>query len=109
MEQDKVNSNIIAVAGKGGVGKTSLAAVMVKLLVEAHPDKRILAIDADPAVGLSTVLNVDVQKTIDDIRREVVKTVKDGDTKTALELLSEARYEIYDAITEQVSSRLTAV
>ena len=101
MEQDKVNSNIIAVAGKGGVGKTSLAAVMVKLLVEAHPDKRILAIDADPAVGLSTVLNVDVQKTIDDIRREVVKTVKDGDTKTALELLSEARYEIYDAITEQ--------
>lgn len=101
MEQSRANSNIIAVAGKGGVGKTSLAAVMVKLLVKAHPDKRILAIDADPAVGLSTVLNIDVQKTIDDIRREVVQTVKDGDTKTALELLSEARYEIYDAITEQ--------
>ena len=50
-------TQIIAVAGKGGVGKTSLAGVIVKLLVEAHPDKKILAIDADPAVGLSTVLN----------------------------------------------------
>ena len=42
---------VLAVAGKGGVGKTSLASVMVKLLVEAYPDKKILAIDADPAVG----------------------------------------------------------
>ena len=57
-------TQIIAVAGKGGVGKTSLAGVIVKLLVEAHPDKKILAIDADPAVGLSTVLNVEVDKTI---------------------------------------------
>ena len=33
-------TQIIAVAGKGGVGKTSLAGVIVKLLVEAHPDKK---------------------------------------------------------------------
>ena len=45
---------IIAVAGKGGVGKTSISATIVKLLVKAYPDKKILAIDADPAVGLST-------------------------------------------------------
>ena len=87
-------TQIIAVAGKGGVGKTSLAGVVVKLLVEAHPDKKILAIDADPAVGLSTVLNVEVDKTIDDIRKEVIKNVEGGDTKTAVELLGEAKYEI---------------
>ena len=87
-------TQIIAVAGKGGVGKTSLAGVIVKLLVEAYPDKKILAIDADPAVGLSTVLNVEVDKTIDDIRKEVIKNVEDGDTKTAVELLGEAKYEI---------------
>ena len=61
---------IIAVAGKGGVGKTSCSAVMVKLLCEAFPDKKILAIDADPAVGLSTALGIEVETTIDDIRRE---------------------------------------
>ena len=87
-------TKIIAVAGKGGVGKTSLAGVIVKLLVESFPDKKILAIDADPAVGLSTVLNVDVDKTIDDIRKEVIKNVEDGDTKSAVELLGEAKYEI---------------
>ena len=53
-------TKIVAVAGKGGVGKTSLAGAFVKVLVEKYPDKKILAIDADPAVGLSTVLNLEV-------------------------------------------------
>ncbi len=95
------NTKILAVAGKGGVGKTSLAGTIVRLLAEAYPDKRILAIDADPAVGLSTVLGIEVGKTIDDIRKEVIRTVEDGDTKTALELLGEAKYELLDAISEQ--------
>lgn len=92
---------IIAVAGKGGVGKTSLAGTIVKLLVEQYPGKRILAIDADPAVGLSTVLGIEVETTIDDIRKHVIQTVEDGDTRTALELLGEAKYELLDAIKEQ--------
>lgn len=96
-----MESKIIAMAGKGGVGKTSLAASMVKVLVSAFPDKKILAIDADPAVGLSTALGVDVEITIDDIRKEVVATAEDGDTKTAVELLGEARYRIMDALVEQ--------
>lgn len=92
---------MIAVAGKGGVGKTSLAAAMVKVLVGAYPDKKILAIDADPAVGLSTALGIDVEMTVDDIRKEVVASAEDGDTKTAVELLGEARYRIFDALVEQ--------
>ena len=54
MEENKTKAKIIAVAGKGGVGKTSLCSAIVRELVEAFPGKRILAIDADPAVGLST-------------------------------------------------------
>ncbi len=95
------NTKILAVAGKGGVGKTSIAATMVRVLTEAYPDKKILAIDADPAVGLSTALGIEVETTIDDIRKEVVATVEGGDTKTAIELLGEARYQIYDALVEQ--------
>lgn len=53
-----METKIIAMAGKGGVGKTSMAAAMIKVLVQAYPNKKILAIDADPAVGLSTALRV---------------------------------------------------
>ncbi len=99
-EKDR-DVKILTVAGKGGVGKTSLAAVMVKELVRAYPGKRILAIDADPAVGLSTALDVDVRLTIDDIRKEVVANAEEGDTRSAIELLGEARYRIFDAIEEK--------
>lgn len=101
MDKDESGAIIIAVAGKGGVGKTSLSAVMVKLLVAAYPEKRILAIDADPAVGLSTALGVDVKLTIDDIRKEVVASAEDGNKKAAVELLGEARYRIFDALVEK--------
>ena len=63
------NTKIIAVAGKGGVGKTSISAAFVRLLTETYPESRILAIDADPAVGLSTALGVEVKATLDDIRK----------------------------------------
>ena len=92
---------IIAVAGKGGVGKTSISAAFVRLLTEAYPDKRILAIDADPAVGLSTALGVEVKETLDDIRKSIVASVEDGAPREAIELLSEARYRIFDTMVEQ--------
>ncbi len=98
MEEKK--SVIFAVAGKGGVGKTSIAATLVRLLAEEYPDKRILAIDADPAVGLSTALGIEVETTVDDIRKAVVATAESGDTKNAVELLGEARYRIFDALVE---------
>ncbi len=103
------SSKIIAVAGKGGVGKTSVSAAIVKTLVKAYPDKKILAIDADPAVGLSTALNMDVKLTIDDIRKEIVSTVEGGETKAAIELLGEARYKIFDALVENDDFAFIAV
>ena len=91
---------VLAVAGKGGVGKTSLASVMVKLLVEAYPDKKILALDADPAVGLSTALGVEPSLTLDDIRKEAVEAAEKGDSQATVEVLGEARYRIFDAMVE---------
>lgn len=102
-------AKIIAVAGKGGVGKTSVSATIVKLLVQKYPDKKILAIDADPAVGLSTALGVDVKLTVDDIRKEIVKTVENGKTKTAIEMLGDARFKIFDALVEKDGFAFIAV
>lgn len=102
-------AKIITVAGKGGVGKTSISASMVRLLVEKFPDKKILAIDADPAVGLSVALGVDVKLTLDDIRMSIVDSVENGDTKEALELLSEARFRIFDALVEMSGFAFLAI
>ena len=93
---------IITVAGKGGVGKTSIAAAIVRQLVREHPDKRILAIDADPAVGLSTALGVEVSLTLDDIRKEITESGKgDSEKKRAIELLAESRFRLVDAMVEK--------
>ena len=102
-------AKIITVAGKGGVGKTSICASIVRLLVENYPDKNILAIDADPAVGLSVALGVDVKLTLDDIRMSIVDSVENGQTKEALELLSEARFKIFDALVEMPGFAFLAI
>ena len=102
-------TKIIALSGKGGVGKTSLAAVTVKVLAQKYPGKRLLAIDADPAVGLATALGVEVGTTIDDIRRQVVTSVEEGDTRSAMELLGEAKYHIFDAMVETDAFSFIAV
>ena len=102
-------AKIITVAGKGGVGKTSICASIVRLMVEKYPDKKILAIDADPAVGLSVALGVDVKLTLDDIRQSIVDSVENGETREAMELLSEARFRIFDALVEMPGFAFLAI
>ena len=100
---------IIAVSGKGGVGKTSISAAFVRLLAENKPGAKILAIDADPAIGLSTALGVEVKSTLDDIRKSIVTSVEDGRPKEAIEMLSEARYRIIDSLIEERSFSFLAI
>lgn len=102
-------TKIIALTGKGGVGKTSISAALVKLLVEEFPEKKILAIDADPVIGLATALGIEPELTLDDIRNEIVANVEDGNTKEAMELLSESRYKIAEAIVEKEGFAFLAI
>ncbi len=81
------NTTVIALVGKGGVGKTSISALTVRLLARKYPDKKILAIDADPAVGLATALGVEVCSTVDDIRKAFVHSAEEGNTAAAIEML----------------------
>lgn len=101
---------ILAVAGKGGVGKTSIAAAVVAQLVRDHPDKKILAIDADPAIGLETALGIIHRCTVDDIRKDIVKAGQDDrEKKQAIEMLGESRYRILDAMVEQEQFAFLAI
>ena len=90
-------AKIVAVAGKGGVGKTSISAAVLRLLVCRHPEAKILAIDADPAVGLSTALGIEVTQTLDDIRKSLSGEAKKTNPD---ELIAEARFRLFDSMVE---------
>lgn len=60
---------VIAITGKGGVGKTTVSALTVRLLVEAGQTP-VLAVDADPNLNLNTALGVEVEQTVGDVREE---------------------------------------
>ena len=94
-------TKILALVGKGGVGKTSICSAFVRILSEKCPQARILAIDADPAVGLATALGVEVRETLDDLRLEIIEKAAQGAGKEAIELLGEVRYRIFDALIEK--------
>ena len=57
---------VIAVAGKGGTGKTTISALLVRLLKEKKPGA-ILAVDADPNSNLAEALGLEVKETIGQI------------------------------------------
>lgn len=102
------DTRIVAMCGKGGVGKTSISALMVKKLSESN-HRKVLAIDADPAAGLATSLGISVRKTVDDIRRDLISKIRKGDApenRRTLELLD---YEVFDALEEQNGYVLLAI
>lgn len=65
----------IALAGKGGVGKTTISSMVIKYLAQSQPGA-ILAIDADPSSNLNMVLGLELEWTVGDIREDMLDKVK---------------------------------
>ncbi|NLJ56689.1 MAG: AAA family ATPase [Firmicutes bacterium] len=55
---------LIAVAGKGGTGKTTLTALLLRYLTSKYKDKAILAVDADANANLNEALGLELEETI---------------------------------------------
>jgi CO dehydrogenase maturation factor len=67
----------IALAGKGGVGKTTVAAMIIKYLIQ-NQSAPILAIDADPSSNLNMVLGLELEWTVGEIREGLLDQVKES-------------------------------
>ncbi len=65
-------SKVIAFAGKGGVGKTTVATLVVRHLSQ-NGKTPILAVDADPNSNLGETMGLEVTSTIGDIREAFMK------------------------------------
>ncbi len=71
----------IALAGKGGCGKTTLAGMLVRYLVN-HSKTPVLAVDADCNANLNEVLGLEVKDTLGNAREDMKKgDVPSGMTK----------------------------
>jgi len=67
----------IALAGKGGVGKTTVSGMLIKYLAQNQTGS-ILAIDADPSSNLNMVLGLDLDFTVGEIREDMLHQVKES-------------------------------
>lgn len=88
---------VIAVSGKGGVGKTTTTALMVKILGEISPDKSVLIIDANPDSNLADVLGIPVTRTVGMVTNDLKKALEKSEippTMTKEDILETRIFEI---------------
>lgn len=91
---------IIAYTGKGGTGKTSIAGLTVRYLMEKK-NRAILAVDADSNSCLNEALGVEVHTTIGRLREESLQSVRGGSERLggmSVEQLLE--YQVQQSIIE---------
>ena len=99
----------IAVVGKGGVGKTALAAMLARVLLDGRSAGRLLAIDADPALGLVQALGLRVEKTMGQVRETILDAARAGADREMAEIAATLDYMVLEALVENGGLALLAM
>ena len=99
----------LAVVGKGGVGKTALAAILIRVLGEGGMAGRLLAIDADPALGLTHALGMHVERTMGQVREDILAAARSGIDAQMTEIAGMLDYMVMEALAEDENLALLAM
>lgn len=89
----------IAIAGKGGTGKTTIAALMIEAL-SRRVRGPILAIDADPAMNLHLALGFPEPVTVGEIREEMGAAAQAQQLGVAISRHDYLKHEVQMALEE---------
>lgn len=94
-------AHVIAVAGKGGVGKTTLTGLLIQYMCEAGMGP-ILAVDADANSNLNEVLGVEAPPSLGEIREEINHAEDSGSTiPRGMSKADFAQFKLQGALEEQ--------
>ncbi len=93
--------HVIAVAGKGGVGKTTICGLLIQYLCESGK-KPVLAVDADSNSNLNEVLGVEAKQTLGEIREKMKKAASlQSEVPSTMSKDVYAEKEVFAALTEE--------
>jgi CO dehydrogenase maturation factor len=98
----------IALAGKGGTGKTTIAALLIRSILKRGYGP-LLAIDADPAANLHMALGLPMPTTVGEIREEMGEAVQAGQLGVAISRHDFLTREIQLALEESEQFDLLAM
>ena len=90
----------IAVAGKGGVGKTTTCGMMIDYLCK-KANGPILVVDADANSNLNEVLGVEVDATLGEIREDMARAELKGTIPAGMTKADYAEYKFNSALIEE--------
>jgi len=96
----------IAIAGKGGSGKTTIAALLIKLLTQKGA---VLAIDADPATNLNLALGLPLNDTVGKVREDMAAKVRARTMEPGLAKQDYLDIKISEALVESPQIDLLAM
>ena len=100
MAKLNLKKRIIAVCGKGGTGKTIITALLAKVISRTKK-YRLFLIDADPAMAhLARILGLQVGKTLEDIRNEIIETAGRRIKDEEEEMVRTLDYRMFEALVE---------
>ncbi len=95
-------AHVIAVAGKGGVGKTTLTGLFIQRLCESRKGP-LLVVDADANANLNEVLGVEMPLTLGEVREEIERAGSDPKIQIPVSMTKKEylEYRIEDALVEE--------
>jgi CO dehydrogenase maturation factor len=100
-----MEKQVIAVCGKGGVGKTAFSAILSRVLIDADI-RPLLLIDADPAGGLAAAINESAIDSLAAVRDRLIASARKGET---MDVASKLDYLLLRALVERQKYSLLAM
>ena len=91
---------VISVSGKGGTGKTTVTALLLKWLIQ-NTEKVALVVDADPATNLPDVLGVELRRTVGQSSKELKDKIEAGTLSPTLSKKEVLEANVFQILVEE--------